>query len=908
MDEFVLIALLLAAIPICVIYLMFSHSGLKQKVRDLQDEVQNLNADMADLKDGASLGSTVPAVQRRPEITKTEVAVEEQPAPEPSPIEPEVELPEEVGTIEPAPQDVPPSTYVLNKGKMDDLVGWLTENWVLAVSALSLMLAGVFLVQYSIENSLLSPTQRVIGVIMLGLILIGAGEWIRRRADDEAGHAASLPSTFASAGLVSLFVGILAARHLYGLIGPNTAFMGLGLTVLIGMVLGWFYGPFLIAFSLTGATVAPFLIGGSTPEPYGLYYYFAMIAILGLGVDSLKRIAWISTLALFLAFCAAFVVYAMTGGGEHYIAFGVIMFAAAVIIPERRLLPQHDGTMVLETLFSMAAKAPNWPEFPTRLAIASMIGATMIALIVTADSDGYFYLVLSVLGGLYLACAIWLRRAPALGDLALIPAIGLLVLLVNETGFYRAVYRTFAGFTQTDVNMGPPSTILYLIAVSIAITLIAAWRSLTGPQNKVFWSAGAAIFAALAAILLEVFWNPGRIIGAQYWALHVLAIAIVMTVLAERHARVDEHRNARVAGFVLSALTMIAFALVLVLSDAALTVALAAMVAVAAALDRRFDLRLLGLFAQLGAIVTGWRLVIDPGFYWATTGPLWQVILAYVGSLALLGAGWQLLGKRGRYAPRVIVESVGFTLIGVFLSAMIFRWVDAYSTSGIISHWSAAIYAMVWLLSSTAQIYRIRAGGVLVGVRRFLALIFGSLGLLMLFAAAVPLNPLGNYDPVIGTYLLNSMFVAYVLPALLMLAVARYFDNLAHRLRLFLSGFAGALLLMYAGLSIRHFWRGPVLSVPGTTNAELYTYTVFMLLGSTALLILAYRKHSDLLRKAAIFCVGLTILKVFLIDTAGLTGLTRVFSFLALGLALAGLAWLNRLIVSAQKSTKSGEE
>jgi uncharacterized membrane protein len=40
--------------------------------------------------------------------------------------------------------------------------------------------------------------------------------------------------------------------------------------------------------------------------------------------------------------------------------------------------------------------------------------------------------------------------------------------------------------------------------------------------------------------------------------------------------------------------------------------------------------------------------------------------------------------------------------------------------------------------------------------------------------------------------------------------------------------------------------------------------------------------------------IGLTVAKVFLIDASGLSGLTRVFSFLALGLSLAGLAWLNR--------------
>ena len=48
------------------------------------------------------------------------------------------------------------------------------------------------------------------------------------------------------------------------------------------------------------------------------------------------------------------------------------------------------------------------------------------------------------------------------------------------------------------------------------------------------------------------------------------------------------------------------------------------------------------------------------------------------------------------------------------------------------------------------------------------------------------------------------------------------------------------------------------------------------------------------LRAIAMTVIGLTAAKVFLIDAAGLTGLTRVLSFLGLGLSLAGLAWLNR--------------
>jgi uncharacterized membrane protein len=44
--------------------------------------------------------------------------------------------------------------------------------------------------------------------------------------------------------------------------------------------------------------------------------------------------------------------------------------------------------------------------------------------------------------------------------------------------------------------------------------------------------------------------------------------------------------------------------------------------------------------------------------------------------------------------------------------------------------------------------------------------------------------------------------------------------------------------------------------------------------------------------------IAVTIAKVFLIDMSGLNGLVRVASFFGLGLALMGLAWLNRAMES----------
>jgi uncharacterized membrane protein len=103
-----------------------------------------------------------------------------------------------------------------------------------------------------------------------------------------------------------------------------------------------------------------------------------------------------------------------------------------------------------------------------------------------------------------------------------------------------------------------------------------------------------------------------------------------------------------------------------------------------------------------------------------------------------------------------------------------------------------------------------------------------------------------------------------------------------------------AFAALYAGLEIRRFWRGDDLSVYGTTQPELYSYTVALLVVGAVLLWQAIARGAPGLRRVAMAVIALTVAKVFLIDASGLTGLTRVFSFLALGVSLAGLAWLNR--------------
>ena len=167
-------------------------------------------------------------------------------------------------------------------------------------------------------------------------------------------------------------------------------------------------------------------------------------------------------------------------------------------------------------------------------------------------------------------------------------------------------------------------------------------------------------------------------------------------------------------------------------------------------------------------------------------------------------------------------------------------------------------------------------------------------------SAATAANPLfglafgGREGLVYGPPVLDTLLVAYALPGVFLVAALRWLGHLPPLLRHTMLGIGTALLALYAGLEIRRFWQGDDLSGSYVSQGELYSYTVALLVIGAGLLYQAIARNSVVLRRAAMAVIGLTVAKVFLIDVAGLTGLTRVFSLLALGLSLAGLAFLNR--------------
>lgn len=879
----VLVGLVILAIPVTLVILLVSQVRLRRRVEQLEAQIA-----------GSARASG--EEERAPQAPWTK-APEVETAVDPDPATADVRITDAADEVSEPDQS---TAAVFRQDRFAALVVWLRENWFYAVSALSLALAGIFLVQYGIENGLLPPSARVAAALGFGAVLIIGGELIRRRfGDDEDAATAYLPSVFSGAGLVTLFGGLLAARQQYDLIGPETALICMILVALVGLGLGWFHGPLLAAVGLLGGFAAPFLVGGTSEDPTWLYGYAFVLCALGLGIDTVRRWAWISVLALAGGYVVCLLLVLSSPITEPgYLVCVTAIAVIAIAIPNRRVVPDHSGSMVVQIIGRHRRRMP-WPEFPTRLAFGVVAVTTSILSLHWADSAAEFWLGVALLVAMLLALIIWAKDAPALQDMTALPGLGLIWFVLVHGLENGAVKRRFAATYAETAEADFPMSVTLLVSLGALISLLAAWRSFRAHRFQTVWAGAAVLFAPMLAITLEVGWRPAAVIGAYPWALHAIALAVLMVGLAERFARVDGQNRMRTALAALSALSALTFACVIVLSSAALTIALVGMIVTAAALDRRFNLPTMSWFIWAGVLTVTVRLVLNPGLGWANTAPVMEMSLVYSTATAGFLIAWWLLGPMVRPVAKLLLESAAWASGGILLSLLLLRWLEGFADGRATnSHWGLGLLSVIWLLLAYAQVQRFKLGGKLNYLRYALAVFFASHGLWRLFQALVQANPVitTQTPPVLGPPVLNTLAVAYLLPAIVVYFSAWRITTMPKLLRQVSFGAAAALAALWLGLSIRHFWQGAesMFEGNGVTQPELYTYTIALLVIGAVLFYQSLASQSYLMRKAGLVVIGLAVVKVFLIDIAGLGGLIRVFSLLALGLSLAGLAWLNR--------------
>ncbi|MFT3966254.1 MAG: DUF2339 domain-containing protein [Sphingobium sp.] len=849
----------------------------------------------------------------------------------------------------------------------EDLFGRKLPIWA---GGITLAVAGVLLVKYSIDAGLLSPLIRVIFGLLFGGALIGGAE-AALRADERVGDP-RVRQALAGAGIASLYAAILAASNLYHLVGPATAFAGLALVTALAMALSIRFGAPSALLGLVGGLAAPALVGEGPPNVPLLSAYLAL-AIGGLtALSRQQRWMWLGVGALIGG----------AGWGGLLILTGTLDWAGSLSL----------GLLVLLIGLALPLLAFTGVRAVLFRSVAALLASAQIALLVAkggfAPLQWGLYLLLSAALGWLAWREERFRPLPPVGL-----AVGLLLAMLwpqPPAGQFAAIILLLAA-----IHAGPALVRLWRDGGGLIEAGQIAAVALVG--HGVAWGhypqAGDGLLAllAVAAALLPATgaalgWKQARPAGdARFVALAVPASLLLADAgwLALPHRLFPVVVAALAAGLVLlaraardrrveyGALAFLGGAIVALLATDALLAETGRLAGQAG--DTVAAMALLRWSAvALAAFIGAWRLTLRarPGVEavaailaygaLAQVAPLWSLpVVASLGMAALVEGGRRLSGAARGAAPRAAAATLGAV---AFLWALepFGRWlVPALASAGgkamlvgdvplpvdsltrlalpaavvLLALWRvgedaharlrrtgfvlaalaglAAAHSLykqlfhlsgvedvvrlglaertVWealLLGAAFALWRWRGLGTAALAGAGAALLHGLwYNLVLLDPLATPVAvgswPVGN----LVTFSFAILFAALWLVERTMPAGRPLTGRAAHVLRMIL-------IVLFAAMTLRQLFAGSLLVGPPVGSVENIGRSVLAIALAVGFLLWGIRTGRHDWRIGSLILMLAAVAKVFLLDAAGLEGLLRIVSFLALGFSLIGIGWL----------------
>ncbi len=761
----------------------------------------------------------------------------------------------------------PPLTVAPVQGGWEQRLGARAFLWL---GAITLALAAIFLVRYSIEEGYLSPEVRVILAALFGFALIGGAERMRTR-DDRVAQA------LAAAGVAALYGALFSAVALYGMISKVAAGGGAATLTAFAIGVSLRHGIFVAGLAFVGGFASPAIIGSNDPNTPVLFGYLLAIAAGTMGVIRVKG-WWLLGWGV-LAGSALWTILWMVASSDANELHWVGLFLVAVA-----------GLFVWATWKRMGENE-NPPNDVVALVWAALAGTGVLLVCLVVDDGGHQragWLALALHGAGVFALGRWTPRFQYAAALA--PGLSLLALAL-WWGATRGVGVDWDGerFAWLTLLFG---------GLYGALAFALLWNA----GRPGFWAA-LSVAAAFTHFLLCWYVLRGTATGTP-WGLISVGLAAPFLVGAERLVRWrDSMTGATEAlGYLAAGVTFfIAAAIPMELSREWITVAYAIELAAVAIIAAKLDLRAMRQLCWPLLAVVVVRFVLNPEVLKYPLGvtPIFNWILwGYGISIAALLVGLRFLRPSGDarlvHAVEAAVALLAFVLVTLEVRSLFqpgsMERPDAsfLERSFYVAIWGAFALAALWMT-------RRRPDPVTVWAWR----LSGGLALAtVLIVQVLAANPVFEHAHLGRLPLLNGLFLAYAVPAAMVALARRWIDVEANRhkdLDLVLEAAASILAFVYVSLEVRHlFDPGFERSGFAASGLELYTYSIVGLLFGVALLALGFLRQTAAFRHAGMILVCIVVAKVFLIDMAGLQGLLRVFSFLGLGAALIGLGYVYR--------------
>ncbi len=759
-------------------------------------------------------------------------------------------------------------------------------SWVVWIGGLALALGGIFMVQYSIEAGLIGPGVRIFLGGLLATGLVAAGEWTRRREIASGALFASnahIPSILTAAGTTVAFATIYAAYALYEFLVPGTAFVLLGIVALATLAASLLHGPALAALGQVGAFVVPALVASNVPNYWALYIYLAFVTAASFALARTRLWRWLVITAV--AFGTLWMFAGLEDTRVDWItphAFHVVVsfiLAATMIVAGLLYGPDHEDGIDAISSGALAA---------------ALLCATVLAL--ASDHDGAAMIVFTLLVVATVGIA-WRTEAAV----AAVPVAGAFAALVI------ADWAVNIQWTSLTAGGGPaiapdPSRVSYgpqLALGAMFAALFAAAGFLTQGRSRqpivsILWAATAVVvpLAILIALYYRIYGFERSLPFAALALLFAALFAVATELLTKREPRPGLPSAAAI--FATGSIAALALALTLALEKGWLTVALALMVPGVAWIAEQRPLPwlrwLCGVLTALVMLRIGNepRIVAEAG-----STPIFNWILYGYGipALAFWIAGW-LLRKRADDVPSRMVDAAAilFTVLTATLQIRHYLYAgDIYNPSAGLAEVALQVSGGLAMVIGLERL-RLRTNSIVHDVG---ALLIAGLCLFAIVFGLLALENAWLNNTNVGGVFINLNLLGYAIPAMLAAALGLMTrDTRPQNYRTVAAVTAVVLALTYLSFQVARVYQGPNISAGPVSGAEGYTYSAVWLAFGVVLLIVGIFLRSQPVRLCSAAVVLATIVKVFLLDMAGLTGVWRALSFIGLGLVLMGIGYL----------------
>ena len=867
--------------------------ALEERLSETSDALIALRASLGqDAPGSAPSDEAVPTIAPVTPPTPVESAVPSTPADEPAP-----------GDAAGVPAIVPMPAAPTRS--FEERLG---TRWAVWVGGIALALGGILMVRYSIEQGIFGPGARVILGFLLAAALVGAGEWLRRgeRGITVPGlETAHIPSILTAAGTVTAFGTVYAAHALYNFIGPALAFVVLGAIGVATMFAAALHGPMLAGLGLAGSYIAPMLVASDKPNPWPVVLYLAVVAASAYGLARLRKWLWLAAFAVAGAFLwgLPYLTGAAAGASDWTFSGYVHVLLQLALAAAFIAVEPHLGTKDEE--------AP-----PDRIAGAALLAMALLAVAMLSDSKselGGWVPFAAAAAGLLLATA-WISAPAAYGAaLAGLPVIAVAAAWPGLAAPPEA--SQLAPFAAQVLRL-PDNVSAYLTTLAIlsaATAGVAGYRLWRGPTLSAslagLYALGATVPPLLVLILTYL--RVTQFDASVPFALFGVLLAGGYVWIAERflaRENILPLPGIRLAtgAFAAAAISALGFALVAFLSRGYMTVAFALMALGTAYVSTLRDIPLLRpAVAAIGFVVLG-RIAWDPVIMGADVGrfPIFNWLLLGYGVPA---AAFAMAGRLLETRQIDLAQRLADALAVIFTALLLFFQIRHAVTGGdplvgASNHVEQGLHVLTALLMSYAlmRLDLARANPVF----RWASIILGAIAVLFAaFGLLVFENPwLNSNEHIAGVAIFSSLLVAYLLPGLAAAFLARHARGV--RPGWYVTGLyvlAGILVFFYVTLEIRHIFQGDRIGLfRSTSGAEHWAYSVGWL--ALGIIYLAYGiwRGAGVARLASAILVLLAVIKVFVFDLAGLTGLWRALSFITLGGVLIGIGLAYQKLVFAR--------